>query len=43
MSEHTGNTYVVDAEGRLVWVWPFGTNGQQITATLRTLLPAAAA
>jgi protein SCO1/2 len=40
---HTGNTYVVDAEGRLVWVWPFGTNGQQITATLRTLLPTAAA
>ena len=39
---HSGNTYVVDDEGNLLWVWPFGTNGAQITATLQTLLPASA-
>ena len=38
---HTGSTYVVDAKGDLIWAWPFGTNGAQIAATLRTLLPAA--
>lgn len=38
---HTGNTYVVDSAGQLVWVWPFGTNGAQITASLQTLLPPA--
>lgn len=39
---HSGNTYVVDADGNLVWVWPFGTNGTQVTATLQSLLPASA-
>lgn len=39
---HSGNTYVVDHDGNLVWVWPFGTNGTQVTATLQSLLPASA-
>ena len=36
---HTGSTYVVDAKGALIWTWPFGTTGAQITTTLRSLLP----
>ncbi|MCD9622611.1 SCO family protein [Rhabdothermincola salaria] len=35
---HTGDTYVVDDQGRLVWRWPYGTAGPEIGAGLRSLL-----
>lgn len=36
---HTGDTYVVDDEGRLVWRWPFATTGADLAAAVRALLP----
>lgn len=35
---HTGDTYVVDDRGHLVWKWPYGTTGDQIAPALRSLL-----
>ena len=35
---HTGDTYVVDDQGRIVWTWPYGTTGDEIATALRSLL-----
>ena len=35
---HTGSTYVVDDQGRVVWVIPFGTPGPDVAATLAHVL-----
>jgi protein SCO1/2 len=40
---HTGDTYVVNGKGELVWKWPYGTNGQQVASSLRALLRQTAA
>lgn len=34
---HSGSTYVVDDQGRLVWEWPFATSGPDIAVTLEQL------
>lgn len=39
---HTGDTFVVNDQGELIWSWPFGTKGPAIAEALRALLPAAA-
>ncbi len=43
---HSGTTYAVDDQGNVVWAWPFGTTGDELAASIRTLLaqtyPAAA-
>jgi protein SCO1/2 len=35
---HSGTTYAVDDEGNVVWAWPFGTTGDELAASMRTLL-----
>jgi protein SCO1/2 len=35
---HTGETYVVDDTGRIVWVWPFATAGTEIAPAIESLL-----
>jgi protein SCO1/2 len=40
---HTGDTYVVNGKGELIWKWPYGTNGQQVGSSLTYLLRQAAA
>ncbi|MEX1216896.1 MAG: SCO family protein [Acidimicrobiales bacterium] len=35
---HSGSTYVIDDNGRVVWEWPFGTAGPQVAATLHQLM-----
>lgn len=35
---HTGDTYVVDGKGQLIWKWPYGTNGPQVASSLTALL-----
>jgi protein SCO1/2 len=40
---HTGDTYVVNGKGELIWKWPYGTNGQQVASSLTSLLRQAAA
>lgn len=35
---HSGSTYAVDDEGNVVWAWPFGTTGDELAASIRTLL-----
>lgn len=35
---HTGDTYVVDDTGRVVWAWPFGTAGEELATAVRSLL-----
>ncbi len=35
---HTGSLYAVDAEGRLLLTWPFGTSIEDLTSDLRRLL-----
>ena len=35
---HSGSTYVIDAEGQLVWEWPFGTSGPEVAVTLNQLM-----
>ena len=34
---HSGSTYVVDDQGRVVWEWPFGTSGPDIAVTINQL------
>ena len=36
---HSGTTYAVDENGSVVWAWPFGTTGDELAASIRTLLP----
>lgn len=35
---HTGDTYVVDDTGRVVWKWPFATAGTEIAPAIESLL-----
>ncbi len=35
---HTGDTYVVNGQGELIWKWPYGTNGRQVASSLKHLL-----
>jgi protein SCO1/2 len=35
---HTGDTYVVNGKGELMWKWPYGTNGAQVASSLKVLL-----
>jgi protein SCO1 len=35
---HTGDTYVVDDQGHIVWRWPFGTTAAEVTTALSSLL-----
>jgi cytochrome oxidase Cu insertion factor (SCO1/SenC/PrrC family) len=35
---HSGSTYAVDDRGNVVWAWPFGTTGDELAASIRTLL-----
>lgn len=37
--DHSGNTYVIDARGKLEAVYPFGTPLEEIEHSVRTLLP----
>lgn len=35
---HSGSTYAVDDQGRVVWAWPFGTTGEELAPGIRSLL-----
>ncbi|MFN8037789.1 MAG: SCO family protein [Acidimicrobiales bacterium] len=35
---HTGYQYVIDDQGRAVWVWPYGTPSKDLAATLTALV-----
>lgn len=37
---HSGSTYAVDDQGNVVWAWPFGTTGEELAPSIRTLLAA---
>lgn len=35
---HTGYQYLIDDQGKVVWVWPYGTSSKDLAATLTALL-----